>query len=415
MNLRSLSTELERDQEMNDEQKQEVDSVPSPMEGELRNRLTSNLPRKMTGEEGRREEKSALLKSLSSVFTRRNQESSVGEQRVRTSMDMPLFRDVMADRWNSGVEGHGNQNIQQDKAVEILVASPQSEEGENAEEEWRALDHVVRKRSIRHNWSYKTVNSSYYSSHSQFDDNQSINSNYRVNDSPLSSDNSDEDILEFGPGRERVLHKRWPYELSQSPSSGRLLSPPSRVGSINVREMASFLERTDSFIRRFQAGGDASKTRPGLVTEVPAKPFISRQVTERFSWNSGISSQSLQGGGSQQDGVLMIEQGVELERENRHLRSRLLDMQKRLEKSEKENLRLRERIKRLKLLCGNLDHESIEEESMTGSSSTSKVILLSPHSYEYSQQSMTDLLLNMGFAEDVVKQVTVQLELEYQR
>lgn len=103
-----------------------------------------------------------------------------------------------------------------------------------------------------------------------------------------------------------------------------------------------------------------------------------------------------------------MELSIELKNENSRLKQRLLELQARLERSEKDNLRLRDRVRRLKLLCNQNDDSSSSHESMTGE-------LLSPSTYEYSQASLMRILEEMGIPAKVTEKVSVQIELEYQR
>ena len=341
---------------------------------------------------------------------------------------MPVFREVAFEGEENSIPVRqpcenkvvGYVSNQGDRAGPSVYNFSTNKE-EAVDEEWDEFNRTVIQPSMNRSHLYKTTASGPYSPRFHFDDTQSINSNYQVNDDLLFSDdcpNSEQDLPVPSQGVERVYRKSSPYECSRS--------TPTHTSSINVREMASFLERTDSFIRRFEATDKNSRSRSGLVNEVSSRPFISSQMTARFSWNSGVSTHSLHSNGNNPNGVLMIEQGVELQRENHSLRARLLDLQKRLEKSERENLKLHERIKKLELLCGITDKEMDDEDhgsssgssgsgSGSGSGSSNYTLSLVPQLYEYSQQSMTELLTNMGFANEVIQQVTVQLELEYQR
>lgn len=103
-----------------------------------------------------------------------------------------------------------------------------------------------------------------------------------------------------------------------------------------------------------------------------------------------------------------MEQSIELKNENSRLKQRLLELQARLERSEKENLRLRDRVRRLKLLCNHSEDSSSSQESAAGN-------LLSPSTYEYSQASLMRILEEMGIPAEVIEKVSVQIELEYQR
>ena len=82
-----------------------------------------------------------------------------------------------------------------------------------------------------------------------------------------------------------------------------------------------------------------------------------------------------------------------------------MEIQQRLEKSEKENIRLREKIKRLQCIAHIEENESDESDSRG----------LSLQTFEYSQRNLTELMQCMGFEAGIIKQVTVQIELEYQR
>ena len=103
-----------------------------------------------------------------------------------------------------------------------------------------------------------------------------------------------------------------------------------------------------------------------------------------------------------------MEQSIELKNENSRLKQRLLDLQARLERSEKENLQLRDRVRRLKLLCNHSEDSSSSQESAACN-------LLSPSTYEYSQASLMRILEEMGIPAEVIEKVSVQIELEYQR
>lgn len=77
------------------------------------------------------------------------------------------------------------------------------------------------------------------------------------------------------------------YSISHTQRSASSRSVCDVVKGINVREMASFLERTDSFIRRLEPAVDPL-CKPSL--EVTAKPVKTRQLVERqtpFSPTSG--------------------------------------------------------------------------------------------------------------------------------
>ena len=137
-------------------------------------------------------------------------------------------------------------------------------------------------------------------------------------------------------------------------------------------------------------------------------PFKSRQVPDRSSWSSAFSAEMMgshRGSYHGDDTVLRMEQSVELQRENFRLKGRLMELQQRLEKSEKENVRLREKIKRLQ--CTNCTEESETSEGDCWNTSL--------QSFEYSQRNLTELLRCMGFEESIIMQVSVQIELEYQR
>lgn len=212
----------------------------------------------------------------------------------------------------------------------------------------------------------------------------------------LDSDGSVDDGFSPLDGDEGISVSR------STPSRRHSRQLPGQIGSLNVREMASFLEKTDSFIRRIDSGGESTQSRSKVANEVSSRPFKSRQAFELGSWSSGYSVDQYTHG---DDMVLRMEQSVELQRENFRLRDRLLEMQGRLERSEKEVLRLRDMIKQMKH-GSNVDLSDSEEGSFT---------VLSPQQFVYSPSVLSDLLTNMGFEEDMAKQVTVQIELEYQR
>lgn len=212
----------------------------------------------------------------------------------------------------------------------------------------------------------------------------------------LDSDGSADDGFSPLDGDESISVSR------STPSRRHSRQLPGQIGSLNVREMASFLEKTDSFIRRIDSGGESTQSRSKVANEVPSRPFKSRQAFDLGSWSSGYSVDQYTHG---DDMVLRMEQSVELQRENFRLRDRLLEMQGRLERSEKEILRLRDMIKQMKH-GSNVDLSDGEEGSFP---------VLSPQQFVYSPSILSDLLTNMGFEENLTKQVTVQIELEYQR
>lgn len=212
----------------------------------------------------------------------------------------------------------------------------------------------------------------------------------------LDSDGSVDDGFSPLDGDEGISVSR------STPSRRHSRQLPGQIGSLNVREMASFLEKTDSFIRRIDSGGESTQSRSKVANEVPSRPFKSRQAFDLGSWSSGYSVDQYTHG---DDMVLRMEQSVELQRENFRLRDRLLEMQGRLERSEKEVLRLRDVIKQLKH-GSSVDLSDSEEGSST---------VLSPQQFVYSPSVLSELLMNMGFEENMAKQVTVQIELEYQR
>ena len=89
----------------------------------------------------------------------------------------------------------------------------------------------------------------------------------------------------------------------------------------------------------------------------------------------------------------------------------MLELQARLERSERDNLRLQERVRRLKLLCRTND----ETQSLSSSNNETASNLLSPQTYEYSQSSLVRILEQMGVPREAIQTVSVQIELEYQR
>lgn len=312
----------------------------------------------------------SLMKNLTPVLLRKKRNSITDKQRVRKSLEAPVFRQPYL------AMDHEDEEKQHSLSVD-----------ENDEKEIRQFDETVLPQVTRFR-SYRSGNAYSRSTKLQDDDTLSLNSDGPVSDgfSPLGED------LE-GPGQ---LSNRYPNR-----------PVPAQVGSLNVREMASFLERTDSFIRRIDTGGD-SGSHSKLVNEVSSMPFKSRQVPDRSSWSSAFSAEMMgshRGSYHGDDTVLRMEQSVELQRENFRLKGRLMELQQRLEKSEKENVRLREKIKRLQ--CTNCTEESETSEGDCWNTSL--------QSFEYSQRNLTELLRCMGFEESIIMQVSVQIELEYQR
>ena len=83
----------------------------------------------------------------------------------------------------------------------------------------------------------------------------------------------------------------------------------------------------------------------------------------------------------------------------------MLELQARLERSERENLRLRDRVRRLKLLCRTND----DSQSASSSNNETASDLLSPQTYEYSQSSLVRILEQMGIPHEAIQTVSVQI------
>ena len=353
----------------------ERNTPSSPVHDSSRIHVSCGTPQKSRYSSGNGEktleEGFSLMKNLTPVLLRKKRDSMANKSKVRKSMETPVFRQPYL-AMDQGDEEELRYSLSRD---------------ENDEREIRQFDEtilpqVTRFRSFRNGTGYSR------STKVQDDDNLSLDSDERVSDgfSPLGED------LEGS---------------AQSSSRHQSRQVPAQVGSLNVREMASFLEKTDSFIRRIDTGGD-SGSHPKLANEVSSMPFKSRQVPDRGSWSSAFSAEMMgshRGSFHGDDTVLRMEQSVELQRENFRLRGRLMEIQQRLEKSEKENIRLREKIKRLQCIAHIEENESDESDSRP----------LSLQTFEYSQRNLTELMQCMGFEAGIIKQVTVQIELEYQR
>lgn len=81
---------------------------------------------------------------------------------------------------------------------------------------------------------------------------------------------------------------------TRSPSGGNgcyasyKTKPIEPVSTINVREMASFLEKTDSFIRFLEPASEKNR-----MNEVPGAPCPTRQINDRRSWGSDYSYEQI--------------------------------------------------------------------------------------------------------------------------
>ena len=202
----------------------------------------------------------------------------------------------------------------------------------------------------------------------------------------LDSDGSVDDGFSPLDGDEGISVSR------STPSRRHSRQLPGQIGSLNVREMASFLEKTDSFIRRIDSGGESTQSRSKVANEVPSRPFKSRQAFDLGSWSSGYSVDQYTHG---DDMVLRMEQSVELQRENFRLRDRLLEMQGRLERSEKEVLRLRDVIKQLKH-GSSVDLSDSEEGSST---------VLSPQQFVYSPFGLDEMVTVSGVGSEFINAI----------
>ena len=76
--------------------------------------------------------------------------------------------------------------------------------------------------------------------------------------------------------------------LRSNSSSSFCLKQTDSIGTLNGREMASFLERTDSFIRMLEPAADKNH-----MHEVSAAPYPNKQLNERRSWNSDYSFEQI--------------------------------------------------------------------------------------------------------------------------
>ena len=76
--------------------------------------------------------------------------------------------------------------------------------------------------------------------------------------------------------------------LGSNSNSSFHLKQTDSIGTLNVREMASFLEKTDSFIRMLEPAADKSH-----MHEVSAAPYPNKQLNERRSWNSDYSFEQI--------------------------------------------------------------------------------------------------------------------------
>lgn len=192
--------------------------------------------------------------------------------------------------------------------------------------------------------------------------------------------------------------------ISNSSSSFRLKQTDS-IGTLNVREMASFLERTDSFIRMLEPAADKNH-----MHEVSAAPYPNKQLNERRSWNSDYSFEQISSytrglaTNTENDSSLQrMEQTINLQKENARLKERILILQGKLEQSEKENVQLRDLITSYQLQFSQLK----EQPSCNH--------LLNPEMFEYSRTGLTKIMQIIGIPETVTEQITIQIELEFQR
>lgn len=97
-----------------------------------------------------------------------------------------------------------------------------------------------------------------------------------------------------------------------------------------------------------------------------------------------------------------MEQLIEIEKENARLKDRILRLQNRLERSEKENVQLREMLKQY------YEKQNLREQGLDRDE-------LNPATFDYSKTNLINVMNRIGIPENGVTQVSIMIELEYQR
>lgn len=180
----------------------------------------------------------SFIENITPVMLRHSITESINRDKRRSSLNAPLFRDPISI---------GNR----------LSSHPQEKNhpsGEDRNNARRAFDSHVQPDAV-------------YSANQ--DENKSCDSDGFVNDGTLSSN---EDMAQRA-----AYHRLQPRNVQETSAS---------TSTINVRELASFLEKTDSFIRYLGPGkSNSSNAR----NEVKAIPYKARQLNEN-AWNDSAST-----------------------------------------------------------------------------------------------------------------------------
>lgn len=180
----------------------------------------------------------SFIENITPVMLRRSVAESVERGKMRSSLNGPLFRDPMTI-------GNG------------LSSHPQGE----------GLHSTVENRGrMREDPASGIQDEVLYAADP--DENQSCNSDDFVNDGPFSCAEN---------GAQPSAYRSQPKNVKDTNA------PQS---TINVRELASFLEKTDSFIRCLDPGKSPATS---AHNEVKSMPYKARQLSDS-AWNDSVST-----------------------------------------------------------------------------------------------------------------------------
>lgn len=246
---------------------------------------------------GKKQNRFSFIQNVTPILLREEELDSIDNSKWRSSLDNPLFREPIDH-----------------------LEKPDISEGE-----------LLQSRETPKNtcWQYdetkQTCNLQKSDSFSSNKYGYSKRNSNRFSDADLSCDSDGGISDEVSP----------PSHVSES-----CVKQLDTVGKINVREMASFLEKTDSFIRMLEPATERSRI-----------PSSQRLINNRRSWSSECSSEQFSllnrplTSRENESSLQRMEQLIEIQKENAHLKERLLRLQGKLEKSERENMKLREELK----------------------------------------------------------------------
>lgn len=215
----------------------------------------------------------SFIENVSPILMRNRKTNDEDKQKWRSSLDKPLFRQPI-EQWTNQQETE-SRGVYYDEEQQI---SPGTHYGSTDPDSQGLYQKRFSDRLNQHKVASMLAPVDSYGSRSISSKRQSAHSV----DVDLSCDSDggvSDDVSVF---------------RTRSPSGGNGCSasyktkPIDPVCTINVREMASFLEKTDSFIRLLEPASEKNR-----MNEVPGAPCPTRQINDRRSWGSEYSYEQI--------------------------------------------------------------------------------------------------------------------------